>query len=660
VIDEHPHRCPTCQRSFDEPGFCPYDGQPLVDTRVADKPTLKSDAIPTQRGVAEPPSQPIRAVSAAENSDSVDSILETMRREPQAPTEYDALVGQTLAGRYFVEKKIGEGGMGVVFAARHAVIERPLAIKVLKREVMRDLVTIQRFRQEAKAASRIGHPNIVDVIDFDTTDTGMTFSVMELVAGTTLGKEIKANAPFPFERALRIAAQLARALGAAHDKGIVHRDLKPGNVFLVDRDDRPDFVKIVDFGIARVTSLEGANEPRLTRQGSVFGTPEYMAPEQASGRGDIDRRADIYALGVIMYEMLVGKVPIKGRNMVQTIAMQMMEAIVPPSQKRPELGIPLFIEAVVMKALAKNRDERYATMAEMLAAIDECSRRLHADPTLPSLEASLQPLPPGADPNVETAQPAAELRSQDRPRRSKPDTRPLHEPEFVGQPLTFGGVFEADAPPPSSEEPSHRKWILAALVGVVVVFGGGVLIYLATRGGGDEPSRVATAEKQDAAMPVVPPTPPPTAPRDAGRIVADVPADAARDVPRPAPRDAGVHVVRPGRDAGVRHPHVGPGDTVRVTVYVKPGDAKLFHGDEYIGEPGVTVERPYGTTLVLECRAIGYQGTVRVAFDGSHDNVMCNAVRIKRCVPGLHNPIDKCDENETTPGGDGPALHPKP
>src|SRR6185312_6427476 len=144
--------------------------------------------------------------------------------------EYDRLVGETLDGRYFVQRKIGEGGRGVVFAARHAVIERPLAIKVLKREVMRDTATIRRFIQEAKAASRIGHPNIVDVTDFDTTPDGLTYSVMEFVSGVTLGHAIRHNAPFPPARAIRVAAQIARALGAAHDNGIVHRDLKPENV----------------------------------------------------------------------------------------------------------------------------------------------------------------------------------------------------------------------------------------------------------------------------------------------------------------------------------------------------------------------------------------------------------------------------------------------
>ncbi|MBL0215648.1 MAG: serine/threonine protein kinase [Myxococcales bacterium] len=247
-------------------------------------PQVPTQEITSARARALPRESDVPKVRSVSASDSDVDALEAYRVPRE--NEYDKLVGQTLDGRYYVEKKIGEGGMGVVFSARHAVIERPLAIKVLKREVMRDTATIRRFVQEAKAASRIGHPNIVDVTDFGTTPDGMTYSVMEFVDGQTLGTAIRNSAPFPPLRAIKIAAQIARARGAAHNKGITHRDLKPENVFLLDRDGRTDFVKIVDFGIAKVAPVPGsAAEPRLTRAGSVFGTPEYMAPEQAAGRG---------------------------------------------------------------------------------------------------------------------------------------------------------------------------------------------------------------------------------------------------------------------------------------------------------------------------------------------------------------------------------------
>ena len=423
-------QCSACKRSFREPGFCPYDGvKLLVIAEHAERPTVESGQQAAQPSVppypatidnptelddrhtlpltpSGPPSAPpsptsentniVRALSAADNTDAA---IRALRQR----TEYDRLVGETLDGRYFVQRKIGEGGMGVVFAVRHAVIERPLAVKVLKREVMRDDATLRRFVQEARAASRIGHPNIVDVTDFGKTAEGLTYCVMELVDGQTLAHTIRHASPFQLVRVLRIAAQIARALGVAHDKGIVHRDLKPENVFLVDRDGRPDFVKIVDFGIAKVAPLPGdasANQPRLTKVGSVFGTPEYMAPEQAAGRGDTDGRVDIYALGVILYEMLTGKVPHKGDSMVRTLAMQMLDPIVPPSHARPDLHISPEVEAVVMMALAKKRDQRYQTMGELLAALEVLAKHVLPAPVGASATGSpvyqLMPLPPGA------------------------------------------------------------------------------------------------------------------------------------------------------------------------------------------------------------------------------------------------------------------------
>src|ERR1041385_3529305 len=321
------YQCPACKRAFAEPGFCPFDGTQLGQP-VAEQATVLSSHVRAQTDPSEKETKPgigqvTEKVLGISGKDGHADAVATIRKMKEH--EYDRLIGTTLDGRYLVQNKLGEGGMGVVFAVKHTVIERPLAIKVLKKEVMRDNASVQRFVQEAKAASRIGHPNIVDVTDFGKTPEGMTYSVMEYVEGATLSRAIKQGAPLPPARAVRIAMQIARALSAAHGKGIVHRDLKRENVFLVDRDGRPDFVKIVDFGIAKVAPAEGTDAgPRLTRAGSVFGTPEYMAPEQAAGRGDTDGRVDIYALGVIVYEMMVGRVPHRGDTMGGTVAMQML------------------------------------------------------------------------------------------------------------------------------------------------------------------------------------------------------------------------------------------------------------------------------------------------------------------------------------------------
>jgi serine/threonine protein kinase len=609
------YQCPACKRSFAEPGFCPFDGKPLAATAPADQPTMLSSSQLQAATQPETHTKPgVHAVSAAHSTTDALANLRKM-------SEYDRLVGETLDGRYFVQRKIGEGGMGVVFAVKHAVIERPLAIKVLKREVMRDEATLRRFVQEAKAASRIGHPNIVDVTDFGKTPEGMTYSVMEYVDGQTLSKAIKHGAPFPVDRAVHIASQIARALGAAHEKGIVHRDLKPENVFLIDREGRPDFVKIVDFGIAKVQPVDGGPQqgPRLTRVGSVFGTPEYMAPEQAAGRGDTDRRVDVYALGTILYEMIVGKVPHKGDSMIRTIAMQMLDPITPPRQVNPDLPISPGLEAVIMKALAKNRDERYASMNDLLAALEHLHDEIVAsNPTI-----SLPALPPGADSAMlAPAMTSAQIEAPSPPpRRSKGETRPLHEPEFVGAPLTFDPVFQ-NAPEPEQ----RRRWSLLALGLVVVLIGAGATILVLTHFQSEPAAADAAVVERpiDASLVVIPADAAPP-PADAEQIVL-VPADAGS---------------RPVHDAGMIGPHPA---TVRVTVYVRPGDALVYTNGNYRGPANTTIEEPWGRKVKIECKTSNMKGSVNVVFDGSKTNVMCTATRQRFCVEGIKNPFDDCEQ----------------
>jgi serine/threonine protein kinase len=315
---------------------------------------------------------PANAASGAAAAVAAAAALDANHADPLYA--YRRMVGQTLDGRYQIEALLGEGGMGVVFKAHHKVIEKTVAIKLLKREVSDEESVVQRFLQEAKAASRIGHPNIVDVTDFGTLPDGLAYFVMEYIAGKTLAHLIYEQGPIPAQRAIPIVAQLARALSAAHAKGVVHRDLKPDNIFVVDRDGVNDVVKIVDFGIAKVAPVEGnLDAPRLTRVGSVFGTPEYMAPEQAAGRNDLDQRVDIYALGTIFYEMVVGHVPHQADSLVAVLAMQMLDPITPPHQVKPGLGLDPGLEAVIMNALAKERDQRFESMGMLLAALDSAA-----------------------------------------------------------------------------------------------------------------------------------------------------------------------------------------------------------------------------------------------------------------------------------------------
>jgi serine/threonine protein kinase len=651
-----PGAAPDVQTQLEARRTFPLTPNPGVGTgEITNARTRPGPGPQRVRAPSDPPK--VRVQSA---SDNPSDALELLRSRDN---EYDRLIGQTLDGRYYVERKIGEGGMGVVFAARHAVIERPLAIKVLKREAMRDTATIRRFVQEAKAASRIGHPNIVDVTDFGTTPDGMTYSVMEFVDGQTLGTAIRLAAPFPQPRAMRITAQIARALAAAHDKGIVHRDLKPENVFLLDRDGRQDFVKIVDFGIAKVTPPPGKSaEPRLTRAGSVFGTPEYMAPEQAAGRSDTDGRVDVYALGVILYEMICGRVPHRGDSMVRTLAMQMLDPIEPPSKVRPDLQITPELEAIVMHALLKKREHRYQTMSELLDALDAILPPPVGQSVTGSPLYTLAPLPPGADPGVVPAMPAMPLQSAEPP--VTPATRPGVEPHPAPQPITRRikdePQFTADDRPVSFEHvftdefaPSRpRRWPLLLLFGMIAGgAAGAVALVLKSR------HAVVTEANRDAST--IPPS-------DAGPVLIDAEAfDQAVDAGADAadlivePPDAGrILVVRAPRDAAVTVVHDTPNGrgTIIVQVLTKPEGAYLYDGGgHYRGPGGAQLEEPFGTRMQVTCRQAGYKpGTVELMFDGEQTAALCVLKRIKICINNIKNPFDDCEIDPSLPSPQTP------
>ena len=281
----------------------------------------------------------------------------------------DMYIGTNVAGRYKILRKLGEGGMGVVYLAEHVFIEKKVAIKILSDDFARKADLVARFMQEAKAASKIGHENIIDITDFGETASGSVFFVMEFLDGGDLAHFIREGGPMQIDRVRYIMNQICRALGAAHSKGIIHRDLKPENIYLVTREGAIDFVKILDFGIAKISSLDEGGS-RLTRTGMIFGTPEYMSPEQA--RGDRpDHRVDIYAAGCILYEMLTGDVPFHAETFMGVLTKHMFEAPEPPTKRAPTQPISPEVEAVVMKALAKDRDQRYQTMKEMALALEE-------------------------------------------------------------------------------------------------------------------------------------------------------------------------------------------------------------------------------------------------------------------------------------------------
>jgi serine/threonine protein kinase len=262
--------------------------------------------------------------------------------------------------------------MGQVYLAEHEAIEKKIALKVLRPEFSRKEDIVSRFQQEAISASRIKHPNVLEVFDFGRLDGGEAFLAMEFLEGHDLADELSRTGVLDPSRALPIALQICRALAAAHARGVVHRDMKPDNVFL-QRTVDGEMVKIVDFGIAQLRSTEEAaqSEPRrrrLTKTGMIFGTPEYMAPEQAGGRGT-DHRVDVYAVGVMLYEMFSGAVPFTGDSFIAVLSAAVHEP--PPllTAVNPELRISAGLQEVIMRALAKRPSDRFSSMNEMATAI---------------------------------------------------------------------------------------------------------------------------------------------------------------------------------------------------------------------------------------------------------------------------------------------------
>lgn len=279
------------------------------------------------------------------------------------PMTQDPMLGQTL-GCYKVVEVIGRGGMGIIYKAHDQWMDRTIAIKMLHQHLVHDQQSLLRFNQEAKAAGNIEHPNVIQAYDFGVAPiTEQPFLVMEYLQGRSLSDLIEGEGQIESERGVNIFIQACEALAAAHAKNVLHRDLKPSNIMLIQTKDQPDFVKIVDFGIAKLLPGSG-KEMQLTQTGEVFGSPLYMSPEQFIGR-KIDHRSDIYSLGCVMYEALMGKPPIVGEHVLETMYKHINEPPKRFSEMRSELKISPKLEAVVMRALEKDADQRYQNMSEL-------------------------------------------------------------------------------------------------------------------------------------------------------------------------------------------------------------------------------------------------------------------------------------------------------
>ena len=275
-------------------------------------------------------------------------------------------LGSVINDRYKIIKLVGTGGMGSVYLAEHEILRKKVALKILHYEQSKRKDTVERFKREAIAASNIGQDNIVDVTDFGYTEEGNAYFVMEYVEGRSLADVMKEQRVLPLEFAVAVASQIAVALYAAHGKGIIHRDLKPENILLTTKDGNYPFVKIVDFGISKILQDEVKPEERLrtlTKSGAIFGTPEYMSPEQAAGNS-VEPASDIYSLGVIMYEMLTGRLPFFDDNYMKILHKHQYEFPELPSNVNPDIKPEM--NTLIMKCLEKKPFNRYGTMMLLL------------------------------------------------------------------------------------------------------------------------------------------------------------------------------------------------------------------------------------------------------------------------------------------------------
>jgi serine/threonine-protein kinase len=360
--------CPVCGSQFDDlVQFCPSDGAGLVRA----EPTEAARAEAARATVADTvASQPLTARPPVVTPTPADPARVSVR--PRDPA--DPLVGTTIFGDYVITRKLGEGGMGAVYMAENPEIEQTIAIKILHGHAAQNEELVQRFNREAKVICRLTHPNIIRVFVFGRLPNDTIFLAMEFVEGRTLRDVIEREGHLDELRAIAIMRQCLHALEEAHELGIVHRDLKPDNIMLTDFRNVGEFVKVLDFGIAKISDQPGSREAKLTQAGVVYGTPEYLSPEQAQAK-ELDGRSDLYSMGVILYEMVTGCVPFHANTAVAILAAHVYDEPQLPSKVAQHEVHPK-LDAIIARALAKNPAERYGTAMEFLEALEELESEL--------------------------------------------------------------------------------------------------------------------------------------------------------------------------------------------------------------------------------------------------------------------------------------------
>jgi serine/threonine-protein kinase len=357
----------------DKPSWDRVASERATGMKLVSPPRPESGPAPAPSSIQDSPS-PGGSIPTSELSHGATQLDAERPSVPQAPVSHDSrpppapssrdtdqYLGCTIDNRYKVEALLGEGGMGIVYQCRHKIIDKKVAMKILRGELAREKEVTDRFLIEAKAASAIGNEHVIDISDFGQLPDGAAYFVMEFLDGQPLSSILAGNTALPAARIVHVGLQLAKGLAAAHKAGIVHRDLKPDNIFLITRASDSDFVKVLDFGIAKVSS---AATGRLTQAGSVFGTPHYMSPEQAAG-APVDHRGDIYAMGVILYEMASGKLPFEADNFMAILTQHIYKQ--PASLRSIAPNVPAGLEAIILKCLSKRPEQRYQSMEEFAA-----------------------------------------------------------------------------------------------------------------------------------------------------------------------------------------------------------------------------------------------------------------------------------------------------
>jgi serine/threonine-protein kinase len=387
----------------------------------------------------------------------------------------DPLIGQVLAGKYRIDEKLDEGGMGCVYRATHVLMEKVVAVKVLHPALAADDKIVARFTREARAASRISHPHAINVTDFGESENGVVYLVMEYLRGRTLKDVVRSEAPLPLARVTEIVRQVSGALEAAHAESVVHRDLKSDNIMLEEAAGGGDWAKVLDFGIAKIQQSVDNADPGLTAPNLIIGTPQYMSPEQCAQASDIDARSDIYSFGIILFEMFAGHVPFTGDSPTVIMMKHLQEP--PPSVLDERKDLPAEVGRVVARALAKRPEDRFQSFGELSDALSRAAQgatSLAAAATAVETDRIVQPTGPNEAPRTTIAE--------------EPDESTVVRPRYhTRESDTSTGESELPAPVAPLPESSFNPWRIAlpAIALLAVVFA--VFFAFQRRAGSDTP-----------------------------------------------------------------------------------------------------------------------------------------------------------------------------